>query len=274
MVRVKQLEAKQREDALHRERSPVDKVSVEQVRIGLRWQSVNLENVEQIVKLAVNVTTNGELAIRRHSNVHKRGLLLEQGLHVAQNPVRKVFVKLLFILIPLHQMFHKVQRHLAVLQLRSLVVSLNRRRLQVPAHLHQTLLDLVHGNRPLEGHLRDDLLALAVLHLRILIVRTPLRHKLQVLQSQLKLPQRHVGTRPPVVTLQVRRIALDRLDSIVQRVSKRLLPQVRKAPVRVVDRTVPVHAERIRVQPDRILVILICGTVQEDSKFYQNRKKL
>lgn len=85
MIRIQQLEPEQGEYALHRERTPIDKVPIEQIWIGLRGQSVDFENVEQIVELTVDVATNGEFALVRHGDVHQRGLLLEQGLHVAED---------------------------------------------------------------------------------------------------------------------------------------------------------------------------------------------
>lgn len=66
-----------------------------------------------------------------------------------------------------------------------------------------------------------------------------------------------MGSRPPVVPLQVGRIALDRLDGIVQRVSEGFLPQVGEATVRIVDGIVAVQLDRFRVQVDGFLVVFI-----------------
>lgn len=85
MIRIQQLEPKQGEYTLHRERTPIDKVPIEQIWIGLRGQSVDFENIEQIVELTVDVATNGKFTLVRHCDVHQRRLLLEQGFHVAQD---------------------------------------------------------------------------------------------------------------------------------------------------------------------------------------------
>ncbi len=50
----------EREDALHRKRSSVDEVSVEQVGSICRWLAVELEDVEQVIVLSMDVTADGE----------------------------------------------------------------------------------------------------------------------------------------------------------------------------------------------------------------------
>lgn len=64
-------------------------------------------------------------------------------------------------------------------------------------------------------------------------------------------------SRPPVVALQVGRVALDRLDGIVQRVSECFLSQVGEATVRIVDGIVAVQLDRFRVQGDGFFVVFI-----------------
>lgn len=49
--RVEALEGEQREDALHREGAPVHKVAVEKVRVLIRGEAVELEDVEEVVEL-------------------------------------------------------------------------------------------------------------------------------------------------------------------------------------------------------------------------------
>lgn len=58
-----QLESEQREYALDTKRASIHKVAVEQIRIRLRWKPVLVKDVHKIVELAVNVATNGKLAI-------------------------------------------------------------------------------------------------------------------------------------------------------------------------------------------------------------------
>lgn len=74
MVGEQQLESEKRENAFDAEGASVDKVSVEQVGIGFRWQSVLLEDVEKIKVLAVDVTTDRELPVVRDLDVHQRRL--------------------------------------------------------------------------------------------------------------------------------------------------------------------------------------------------------
>lgn len=74
MVGEQQLESEKRENALDAEGASIDEVSVEQVGIGFRWQSVLLEDVEKIKVLAVDVTTDRELPVVRDLDVHQRRL--------------------------------------------------------------------------------------------------------------------------------------------------------------------------------------------------------
>lgn len=74
VIRIQQLETKQRKYTLHREGTPVNEIAVEQVGILFRGQTIDLEYVHQVVELTVNVATNRELLLIRHSDIHQRGL--------------------------------------------------------------------------------------------------------------------------------------------------------------------------------------------------------
>jgi hypothetical protein len=53
--------------------------------IVFRRKSIQCENVHKIIKLAMDVTTNGELCFIWNDNVHHRRLRHEQPLHFQQN---------------------------------------------------------------------------------------------------------------------------------------------------------------------------------------------
>lgn len=66
-----QLEAEQRENALDAERASVDEVAVEQIRISLRWKTVFLENIQQVVELSVDVAAHCELSVVGYFNIYE-----------------------------------------------------------------------------------------------------------------------------------------------------------------------------------------------------------
>ena len=85
VVGVEQFEAEQRQYTLHGEGAAVDEVSVEEVGVALRGRAVQLEDVEQVVELAVDVAADGELVLVRDRDVHQRGLLQQVLLHLQQD---------------------------------------------------------------------------------------------------------------------------------------------------------------------------------------------
>ena len=60
VVGIQEFVAEQDENALDRERTAVHKVSVEQVGILFRRFTIQLENVHQVVILAMNISTDGK----------------------------------------------------------------------------------------------------------------------------------------------------------------------------------------------------------------------
>jgi len=54
-------------------------------RIVWRRQTIESENIHQVVKLAMNVPANGELGFIRNVHVHHGGLLDKQLLYVQQD---------------------------------------------------------------------------------------------------------------------------------------------------------------------------------------------
>lgn len=82
MIRIQKLETEQRKDALDRKGTSIDKISIEQVRILLGWQTVDLENVEEVVKLTVNIATNGEFLIVWNRDIDQSWLGPEVGFDV------------------------------------------------------------------------------------------------------------------------------------------------------------------------------------------------
>ena len=58
--RVEEFDGKQEQHDFHREGAAVAVVAVEDIRVGGRGQPAEVEDVEQIVVLAVSVSTDGE----------------------------------------------------------------------------------------------------------------------------------------------------------------------------------------------------------------------
>lgn len=88
MVREEQLESEECEDALDTEGPSIDKVTVEQIWIRFRWKSVLIKNVHKIEELAVNVTTDGELAVVRNLHIDERWLFAKEGIHVVEDLIK------------------------------------------------------------------------------------------------------------------------------------------------------------------------------------------
>lgn len=131
---------------------------------------------------------------------------------------------------------------------------------QVPEHCGQSGADWsLGGDGALELLLVDDLLALLVLELGVLVLRPSLGNVLEVAQRLLELAEAHVGGRPPVVALQVAGICLDGRDCVLQRVPVALHAQVGEGTVRVVDRVLVVQLDCFRVELYALLVVFLCG---------------
>mmetsp|Transcript_11238 Transcript_11238/g.21117 ORF Transcript_11238/g.21117 Transcript_11238/m.21117 type:complete len:338 (+) Transcript_11238:982-1995(+) len=77
-VWIQALESEESENDLSTPGASIDKVSIEEVRIGLARHVIQLKNVQKIEELAVDVTAHGELAPFRDVNVHHIGQALEQ----------------------------------------------------------------------------------------------------------------------------------------------------------------------------------------------------
>lgn len=85
MVGIEQFKPEKRKYAFHGEGASINKVSVEKIRIGFRWQPINAENIEQIVELTVNIATHGKLALVWYIDIHQGWLFLEKGLNITQD---------------------------------------------------------------------------------------------------------------------------------------------------------------------------------------------
>lgn len=68
------LEAEQRENALDTEGASIDEVAVEKIWIGFGGKPILLEDVHEIEKLTVDISTHRKLSIIRYFNVNQRGL--------------------------------------------------------------------------------------------------------------------------------------------------------------------------------------------------------
>ena len=85
-----------------------------------------------------------------------------------------------------------------------------------------------------------------------------LTHRLIVLERSLELAQRHVGSGPAVVALDVVLVYLQGLGSIRQGIAIALCAQVRQASVAVVDGIGGIGLHSLRVVLDGILIVFIC----------------
>lgn len=70
MIRIKQFEPKESENALNTEGSSVDEVTVEQIWIRFRRKPVFIKNVHKIKELSMNVSADCELAVVRDLHVN------------------------------------------------------------------------------------------------------------------------------------------------------------------------------------------------------------
>mmetsp|Transcript_7011 Transcript_7011/g.19921 ORF Transcript_7011/g.19921 Transcript_7011/m.19921 type:complete len:468 (-) Transcript_7011:31-1434(-) len=233
VLRVAQLPREQDQDHLGGERAAVDEVPVEQVRVVLRREAVDLPNVQQVVVLAVHVTADCELLVLRHVNVDQRRQVLEQLDHVEHDRVGVLLGYGLFLPLPLHQLLAKLRRHLAALVHGPAV-------LRVYVHAAQDH-RLAHGLRLVARNRKRELLLLhlflAGLELLpcVLVARRQLAQLREVLQGILRAPQGQVGGAPSVVALREVWLRLYRLRSVRQSGAVALHLQVAEGAVRVVD---------------------------------------
>lgn len=77
VIRIEELVAEHCENALDGERATIHEITIEQIRIRFRGWSIQFEDVQQIIELAVHIATDREFARRRHIDIHECGLLLE-----------------------------------------------------------------------------------------------------------------------------------------------------------------------------------------------------
>eukprot|EP01136_Pigoraptor_vietnamica_P006125 Opistho-1_new@38660 len=244
VVRVEQLEGEEREDALDGERAAVHKVAVEHVRVFPGRHSVELENVEQVVKLAVNVAANRKLAVLGERHVDERREAHHQLARFEENLEGILAVKLLLLAVVLKELRHEFDRHVLA-EMGAVVVGLHHHRIHF-GHVNNRLL-VVGGNGLLKGDALDNLLALLELQVRVVVVGSELHHRLEVPEAFLELAQRHVRRRTSVVRLDVRLVHFDRLRRILQRIPKALHAEVRKRAVGIVRRDVRVENDGLGV---------------------------
>jgi len=92
------------EDALHRERSPVDKITIEKILVIHGWGPVDLENVNQIKVLPVNVSAYSDLLLVSDVIIYQR-LVGFESLPTDLDQLEGVpFVELLLLPKVLHQL--------------------------------------------------------------------------------------------------------------------------------------------------------------------------
>ena len=84
------------------EGASIDEISVEQVWVLLRGGPVDLENVEQVVVLAVDIAADGDLFLIFPVNAHQRLVLFEYLLCFHNYHASILFVKHFSIFLPLH----------------------------------------------------------------------------------------------------------------------------------------------------------------------------
>lgn len=82
MIWVEELEPKQREDALDGKGTSINEITIEQIRILLRWQAINLKNVKEIIKLSMYITTHGKFLVIWNWDINESWLRTEVCLDV------------------------------------------------------------------------------------------------------------------------------------------------------------------------------------------------
>mmetsp|Transcript_92004 Transcript_92004/g.259949 ORF Transcript_92004/g.259949 Transcript_92004/m.259949 type:complete len:302 (-) Transcript_92004:458-1363(-) len=110
VVRVAQFPCEKREDHLHGKGASIHEVAVEEIWVVLRGDAIDLENVQEIVKLPMYVATNCDLAIFGDLNVDQRLESPEQLNHVEDNRVSELFRDGQFLLVPFHELLAKSRR--------------------------------------------------------------------------------------------------------------------------------------------------------------------
>ena len=105
-VNIGALPSNEGKHALNRKGAPINEVTIEEILIVLRWISVQLVNIVQIVILAVYVPTYRYFLLVPNLVVHKGVITLQHLLTDVHDLQSKTFMQLFLIFEPLHQLHH------------------------------------------------------------------------------------------------------------------------------------------------------------------------
>mmetsp|Transcript_6530 Transcript_6530/g.21048 ORF Transcript_6530/g.21048 Transcript_6530/m.21048 type:complete len:225 (+) Transcript_6530:756-1430(+) len=212
-----ELEHEEGQDNFKGEGAAVHKVAVEDVGVGGRRQAVDLEDVQQIVKLAVYVAAHRHVRVRhrplrvrrRQREGHERLLGLEQSARLDEQLDDVFLVHQFLVAEALQRLRNELVRHLAVgVEARAVVVRLDGERRRVDGLRQQ--LRLLAQDSIGKGHLLHRLVALLELHARVAVGGLELGHRFKVPQGKLVLAEREVCRAASVIRFDVRRVDADR----------------------------------------------------------------
>lgn len=238
------LEAEEQQDDLHRKAAAVHKVAVEDVRIlRARHPVLREDRVDQVVKLAVHITADGDLRPGRDRHLDNVRHRVKQRLGLQHDRHRILVVQLSLAAEAVDQPPHKLGVHGA---------ALGRRRPSVPLLHHQRVqVDAVAGadaaaaapHAPValvpphvqslrKALLPQHLFALGELRARVPLRRQPAADLAKVLPGARNVAQRKQGGAPPVQALGVGRVERERVVGVVDRKAVLLQPDAGHTAVR------------------------------------------
>mmetsp|Transcript_8156 Transcript_8156/g.25175 ORF Transcript_8156/g.25175 Transcript_8156/m.25175 type:complete len:347 (+) Transcript_8156:949-1989(+) len=255
-LRPRDLPREQREDHFEGKAAAVDEIAVEDVGIVLGGVSVDAKDVEQIVELAVHVPADRippllrfvvflvvgggrrerpvvvvvvvVVVTTRQREVDQRSLAVQDVAHSLQDLDDVSFVHELLVAKPLHARHDEVVRHV-INDARPVVGIFDGNGLHVD-DFRSVVLAGLDGRR--KGHLLRGLLALLELVPRVPVVRAQLADGLEVAESEFVLADGQVRGPSAVVSLDVRRVQLNRLLRVRNRQTVRLQLDVGHRPIR------------------------------------------
>mmetsp|Transcript_9837 Transcript_9837/g.19138 ORF Transcript_9837/g.19138 Transcript_9837/m.19138 type:complete len:236 (+) Transcript_9837:903-1610(+) len=213
VLRIQGLVPKQRENRLDAKRTPIHKVSVEQIWVLCARHAVDLKDITQIVELSMHIATHGDVLSVGNIHANQRCLSPQNVANLAEDHEGVLLVKLLLCLVVLNQLLHKLDSHLAVLKVRPVIGRL---------HLHGGGVDGDGGGMVCANCLAKALLAQSLGHLikllpGVCVLGLDLDCFLEVLLCLLELAKSKVSCSSPEIALDVRRCELDRIRRVDQR---------------------------------------------------------
>jgi hypothetical protein len=106
VVGIEHLPSHQSHNHLHWETTSVDEVSIEKIRILFAWDSINLENIKEIVVLSVYVSADCNNFFVSYRDVYKGRLILENLSALFNEHTHEFFMQGLLLFLVLQKLLH------------------------------------------------------------------------------------------------------------------------------------------------------------------------